>query len=259
MSSPREGGGPNGTRPPAIAAHGVHHVYRSGAEELHVLRGVDLTLAPGEAVAIVGGSGSGKSTLLHLLGALDRPTGGRVELGGQDLAGLDDDTLAEIRNRRIGFVFQFHHLLREFTALENVMMPALIAGRSPRRARELARDLLDSVGLSAREDHVSTELSGGEQQRVAVARALVNEPLVLLADEPSGNLDGATSGRLHDLLFRIREERGVAMVLVTHNPALAGMADRILTLADGVLHAGESVASAPDSRPSDTQATGGLR
>lgn len=220
----------------AVAAHDVHKVYRSGAEELHVLRGIDMKLRAAEAVAIVGGSGSGKSTLLHLLGALDRPSRGRIELGGRDIDGLDDDTLAEIRNRHIGFVFQFHHLLREFSALENVMMPALIAGRSPREAKARARDLLSAVGLSAREEHVSTELSGGEQQRVAVARALVNEPLLLLADEPSGNLDADTSGRLHDLLFRIREERGVAMILVTHNPELAGMADRILTLADGVLH-----------------------
>jgi lipoprotein-releasing system ATP-binding protein len=241
---------------PAIAAHDVHKVYRSGAEELHVLRGVSLELQPGEAVAIVGGSGSGKSTLLHLLGALDRPTEGRIELGGLDIAGLDDDTLAGMRNRGIGFVFQFHHLLREFSALENVMMPALIAGRSAREAKARARRLLDAVGLSEREEHVSTELSGGEQQRVAVARALVNEPLVLLADEPSGNLDGETSARLHDLLFRIREEQGVAMVLVTHNPELAGMADRILTLSGGVLRAEESRDVARQShqgRPADAQ------
>jgi len=228
---------------PVLSARGVHRTYRSGSQELHVLRGIEMQLHAGEAVAIVGGSGSGKSTLLHLLGALDRPTSGRIELGGRDLATLDDDLLAGIRNRQIGFVFQFHHLLREFSALENVMMPALIAGFSPAEARSRARDLLGAVGLSAREEHVSTELSGGEQQRVAVARALVNEPLVLLADEPSGNLDGATSGRLHDLLFRIREERGVAMVLVTHNPTLAGMADRILTLSEGVLSTEVGVAS----------------
>jgi len=246
--------------PVAVAAHDLHKVFRSGAEELHVLRGVSLELRPAEAVAVVGGSGSGKSTLLHLLGALDRPSEGRIDLGGRDIAGLDDDTLADIRNRHIGFVFQFHHLLREFSALENVMMPALIAGRSPRAARARARDLLNAVGLSSREEHASTELSGGEQQRVAVARALVNEPLLLLADEPSGNLDADTSGRLHDLLFRIREERGVAMVLVTHNPELAGMADRILTLADGVLHVeGGDVdggARAPNDAPSDAPPTG---
>jgi len=246
----------------AVGAHDLHKVYRSGAEELHVLRGITMQLRAAEAVAIVGGSGSGKSTLLHLLGALDRPTEGRIELGGRDIAGLDDDTLAEIRNRHIGFVFQFHHLLREFSALENVMMPALIAGRSPREARARARDLLNAVGLSAREEHVSTELSGGEQQRVAVARALVNEPLLLLADEPSGNLDAETSGRLHDLLFRIREERGVAMVLVTHNPELAGMADRILTLADGVLHTegGRIEGEQRDARtPDDVPPTGEVR
>ncbi|MDT8369184.1 MAG: ABC transporter ATP-binding protein [Longimicrobiales bacterium] len=221
--------------PSALRASGVHKVFESGAERLHVLRGADLDLAPGEAVAVVGGSGSGKSTLLHLLGALDRPTRGVIEVGGRDLGELHDDELAEIRNRQIGFVFQFHHLLREFSALENVMMPTLIAGTPVREARQRARELLAAVGLADRETHASSELSGGEQQRVAVARALANDPVVLLADEPSGNLDRDTSLRLHDLLFRIRAERGVAMVLVTHNPELARRADRILQLTDGVL------------------------
>jgi len=261
MNSPTAVGAPRQEQPGArgvvLAARDVHRRYRSGAQELHVLRGAELLLHAGEAVAIVGGSGSGKSTLLHLLGALDRPSSGRIELGGRDLAGLDDDTLAEIRNRRIGFVFQFHHLLREFSALENVMMPALIGGMRPSEAEARARDLLNAVGLSEREDHVSTELSGGEQQRVAVARALVNDPLVLLADEPSGNLDGATSRRLHDLLFRIREERGVAMVLVTHNPQLAGMADRILTLADGALHAERDPEQAGDGVSGQASTSGG--
>ncbi len=234
---------------PALAAHAVHRNYRSGAQELRVLRGLDLAVDPGEAVAIVGGSGCGKSTLLHILGALDRPSEGRIEVGGRSLEDMDDLQLARMRNQQIGFVFQFHHLLREFSALENVMMPALIAGVAPAAARDQARELLAAVGLGQREDHASTELSGGEQQRVAVARALVNDPLVLLADEPSGNLDQETSGRLHDLLFRVREERGVAMVLVTHNPELAARADRILTLSEGVLH---------DSGRVDPRSTGGV-
>jgi lipoprotein-releasing system ATP-binding protein len=246
------------SRRPALEARGVHKTYTSGAGDLHVLRGVDLRLEPGEAVAIVGGSGSGKSTLLHLLGALDRPSSGEIEVGGASLGSLDDDALAGLRNREIGFVFQFHHLLREFNALENVMMPALIAGSSPAKAEARARDLLEAVGLGARTTHQSTELSGGEQQRVAVARALVNEPLVLLADEPSGNLDRETSARLHDLLFRIREERGVAMVLVTHNPVLAARADRILTLEDGVLIPTDR-ADVLAAAAVDMQASGGTR
>jgi lipoprotein-releasing system ATP-binding protein len=188
-------------------------------------------------VAIVGASGAGKSTLLHIVGALDRPSAGEVRLGGEPVAGLGDVQLAALRNRHVGFVFQFHHLLREFTALENVMMPRLIGGASRGAARERARALLATVGLSGREEHKPTELSGGEQQRVAVARALANEPLVLLADEPSGNLDTKTSTQLHDMLFRVREEEGLSMVLVTHNRELAERADRILHLADG--HLGE--------------------
>lgn len=236
--------------PPALRASGVHKVFESGAERLHVLRGVCLDLAPREAVAVVGGSGSGKSTLLHLLGALDRPTSGRIEVGGRALEELGGDELAGIRNRQIGFIFQFHHLLREFSALENVMMPALISGVPIGEARQRARDLLAAVGLAERETHASSELSGGEQQRVAVARALTNDPVVLLADEPSGNLDHETSLRLHDLLFRIRAERGVAMVLVTHNPELAGRADRTLRLTDGVLIS-EGHVRLPDQNPAE--------
>jgi len=203
--------------------------------ELHILRGVDLRIEPGEAVSIVGASGAGKSTLLHILGALDRPTAGEVLLGGRPVAGLDDEELAAVRNRHVGFVFQFHHLLREFTALENVMMPALVGGATLAAARGEARDLLEAVGVSHREGHKPRQLSGGEQQRVAVARALVNRPLVLLADEPSGNLDKQTSERLHDLLFELRAMRGLSMVLVTHNRELAGRADRSLLLAGGRL------------------------
>jgi len=224
---------PPGTRP--LVAQGLRKTYASGAGELRVLEGVDLALDSGEALAVIGASGAGKSTLLHLLGGLDRPTDGTVEVRGRGLTGLSSDSLAAVRNEEIGFVFQFHHLLREFSALENVMMPCLISKVDRKVARQRARELLAEVGLSEREDHRPSQLSGGEQQRVAVARALANDPVVLLADEPSGNLDHHTSERLHDLLFRIREDRGLAMVLVTHNPELAYRADRILKLEDGVV------------------------
>ena len=203
--------------------------------ELEVLQGVDLRVGRGEAVSIVGSSGAGKSTLLHILGALDRPTGGQVRLGGVDLTGLDSDEIATVRNRFVGFVFQFHHLLREFSALENVMMPRLIAGEARAKAEGRAQSLLDSVGLSKRVGHKPWQLSGGEQQRVAVARALANEPEVLLADEPSGNLDARTSEGLHDLLFSLREQWNLSMVLVTHSKELASRADRTLHLEDGKL------------------------
>lgn len=204
-------------------------------QEIHVLRGVDLTVRAGETVSIVGPSGSGKSTLLHLLGGLDRPTDGRVVLGGQPLAELDDQRLAGLRNRFVGFVFQFHHLLREFSAVENVMVPQLIAGVPRERARGRALELLGEVGLEPRSAHRPSELSGGEQQRVAVARALANEPPLLLADEPSGNLDVETSRRLHDLLFELVDGHESAMVLVTHNLRLAERASRRLRLAEGFL------------------------
>lgn len=208
---------------------------QADGSELRVLEGVELRVQPREAVAVVGASGVGKSTLLHLLGALDRPTAGTIRLGGEDLAGLDQAGRAALRSRHVGFVFQFHHLLREFTALENVMMPCLVGGWPEDDARERAEELLRAVGLTERREHRPRELSGGEQQRVAVARALANRPLVLLADEPSGNLDRQTSDRLHDLLFRLREEQSLSMVLVTHNRELARRADRILHLKDGRL------------------------
>lgn len=228
----------DGARAPApLEAQDLEKRFRGGdGGELHILRGVGLRLEPGEAIAVVGASGAGKSTLLHLLGALDRPSAGEVFLGGKPVAGLNDEAVAAVRNRHVGFVFQFHHLLREFTALENVMMPALLAGSGLEEARARAHDLLLAVGVEGREGHKPRQLSGGEQQRVAVARALVNEPLVLLADEPSGNLDSATSERLHDLLFRLREERALSMVIVTHNQDLALRADRRLLLAEGRLH-----------------------
>ena len=202
---------------------------------IEVLKGISFELHKGEAVAITGASGAGKSTLLHLLGALDRPTSGEVLVDGRDVSRIEEDELATVRNRHIGFVFQFHHLLREFTALENVMMPALLAGLGFDEARRRARGLLGEVGLAPREAHKPRQLSGGEQQRVAVARALVNEPLVLLADEPSGNLDTQTGERLHDVLFGLRTKRELSLVLVTHNPDLAGRADRMLRLQDGRL------------------------
>lgn len=203
--------------------------------ELRVLRGVDLRVHVGEAVSVTGASGAGKSTLLHLLGALDRPTSGEVFVDGTPLSGLDDEAVCGIRNHHVGFVFQFHHLLRDFTALENVMMPRLIAGRTRPEAEHGARRLLDSVGLGERLEHRPWQLSGGEQQRVAVARALANGPVVLLADEPSGNLDRRTSEQLHDLLFQLKDDHDLAMVLVTHNRALAARADRVLELDNGIL------------------------
>lgn len=221
---------------PAVRARGLRKVYAGGGgTELTVLDGVDLDVARGEAVAIVGASGAGKSTLLHLLGGLDRPTGGQVTVEGRRLDRLEGETLAAFRNAAIGFVFQFHHLLREFTAEENVMMPQLIGGVERGAARERARELLREVGLTQRSTHRSTELSGGEQQRVAVARALANNPTLILADEPSGNLDTATSDRLHDLFFRLRQEHGVALVLATHNRELADRTDRVLRVREGAL------------------------
>jgi lipoprotein-releasing system ATP-binding protein len=202
---------------------------------IDVLRGIDMSIAPGDSIAIVGPSGSGKSTLLHLLGALDRPTSGDVFLGGRRVADLDDESLAALRNRYVGFVFQFHHLLRDFTALENVMIPQLVAGASRKAAEERARDLLDQVGLMPRASHRPKKLSGGEQQRVAVARALANAPPLLLADEPSGNLDAEATGRLHDLLFELLERHQSALVVVTHDSALADRAGRTLRLDAGRL------------------------
>lgn len=218
---------------PVLVARNLHKVYRTGPEELHVLRGLSLEVNRGEVLAIVGASGTGKSTLLHLLGGLDRPTAGELLLEGQGLQGLSDTQLAGVRNRKIGFVFQFHYLLPEFTAQENVQMPALIAGRDPAEATLKAETLLQSVGLEARKAHKPSELSGGEQQRTAIARALMNDPLILLADEPTGNLDRTTAEGVHELLSGIAKQGGKAFVIATHNEALAEKADRILRLVDG--------------------------
>jgi len=223
-------------RPPVVEAEALRKVYlEEDGGELTVLEGVEVQVRAGEFVAIVGASGTGKSTLLHLLGLLDRPTSGLVRLDGRSTAEMDDAERATIRNRRIGFVFQFHHLLREFTALENVMMPLLIAGGEADAAAARARDLLEQVGLGGRLTHRPGELSGGERQRVAVARALANQPAAILADEPSGNLDWHTSEQLHDLLVRIRDTHDAAMVIATHNRELADRADRVLQLRDGRL------------------------
>ncbi|HET9454491.1 MAG TPA: ABC transporter ATP-binding protein [Gemmatimonadaceae bacterium] len=202
---------------------------------LTVLDAVGLQVRRGEMVAVVGSSGAGKSTLLHLLGALDRPTSGRVVVGGQDLSTLDESALATLRNRQVGFVFQFHHLLREFSALENVAIPLRIAGATAADAERRAREMLERVGLSGRMTHRPSELSGGEQQRTAVARALVVDPAILLADEPSGNLDHANAERLHDLFSQLSRDLEIAMVIVTHNRSLAARADRVLLLEDGRL------------------------
>jgi lipoprotein-releasing system ATP-binding protein len=219
-----------------LIAQGVRKVYEGGdGTPLEVLAGVDLEVRRGEFVSIVGASGAGKSTLLHLLGALDRATEGRLALDGVEYAMATDAQLGEVRNRKLGFIFQFHHLLREFTALENVMMPLLIGGQPAQAAEARARELLDVVGLSERLSHRPAALSGGEQQRVAVARALANDPDVVLADEPSGNLDHAHSERLHDLLASLTREFETALVVVTHNRLLAARADRVLAMEGGRL------------------------
>jgi lipoprotein-releasing system ATP-binding protein len=210
--------------------------YRGGdGGTITILDGVNLEVLRGEMLAVVGASGAGTSTLLHLLGALDQPNRGTVRIGGQALVGRNDEELSALRNRSVGFVFQFHHLLREFTALENVMMPLRIAGWDTARARARARELLDRVGLSGRTEHKPAALSGGEQQRTAVARALAIDPIVLLADEPSGNLDHMNSERLHDLFAELSRDLEIAMVIATHNRSLAARADRTLLLEDGRL------------------------
>jgi lipoprotein-releasing system ATP-binding protein len=203
--------------------------------KLYVLRGINLTIESGEILAIVGASGAGKSTLLHLLGTLDRPTSGKVFYDQTDVFGMSDDQIADFRNRQIGFVFQFHHLLPEFTAFENVAMPALITGKTLPEVRDRAMELLEQVGLKEKGDAKPTQLSGGEQQRVAVARALMNTPRVILADEPSGNLDTENANQLHALLWQLSRERGQTIAVVTHNESLAKSADRVVRIQDGVI------------------------
>jgi lipoprotein-releasing system ATP-binding protein len=200
---------------------------------LEVLRGVDMEIRDGEMIGIVGPSGAGKSTLLHCIGTLDVPTSGTIRLAGEEVTRLSGSRLAELRNRTIGFVFQFHHLLPEFTALENVLMPGLVQGKPKRELETRAHALLEEVGLKERVQHRPGELSGGEQQRVALARALYLEPRLLLADEPTGNLDTATSAQVHELFFAINKQRGTTIVVVTHNPVLAERMARVVTLQDG--------------------------
>jgi len=200
---------------------------------LEVLRGIDLNIYPGEILAIVGPSGAGKSTLLHCIGTLDLPTSGRIRLAGEELTTMSSSRLAAVRNREVGFVFQFHHLLPEFNALENVLLPGLIRGKSRKEMEARARALLGEVGLSERATHRPGELSGGEQQRVAIARALALDPKLVLADEPTGNLDSATSDAIHDLFFQINREHGTTIVVVTHNPSFAMSMPRVVHMMDG--------------------------
>ncbi|NOY83418.1 MAG: ABC transporter ATP-binding protein [Nitrospirae bacterium] len=211
----------------------LHRSFRMSDESLHILKGVTFDIKAGEMLAIVGPSGVGKSTLLTLLGALDRPTSGKVFFEDIDLFAQTDLELAQFRNQKIGFIFQFHHLLHEFTALENVMMPGLISRRSQKKLKTAALELLDGVGLSHRVHHKPGELSGGEQQRVAIARALVLNPKLILADEPTGNLDTHTSDEVFELLRTLNRERGMTFVLVTHNEKLSLQADRLITMVDG--------------------------
>ena len=220
-----------------IRATDIHKSFGT----LEVLKGVSIEVAQGEVVSIVGASGAGKTTLLQIIGTLSRPDGGRVEIDGRDVSALGDRALSQFRNERIGFVFQFHHLLAEFTAFENVCIPGLI-GRRPRADVERrASELLDMMGLAARRDHKPGQLSGGEQQRVAIARALVNSPAVLLADEPSGNLDSHNRDEIHRLFFDLRERLGQTVVIVTHDENLAAMADRKITMSDGLILGCETV------------------
>ncbi len=214
----------------------IHKQYRAGiSNQLNVLKGVSLSFNSGEIISVVGQSGAGKSTLVHILGLLDRPSSGEIIFEGKDVTNLSDEQISKIRNLNIGFVFQFHHLLPEFTALENVMMPAMIARKIGKVEIEKAKEFLNEVGLDQRENHRPNELSGGEQQRVAVARSLMNSPKIIFADEPSGNLDAENAEKLHDLLFNLRKKYNQSFVIVTHNKELANRSDRIITLSNGMI------------------------
>lgn len=218
-----------------LLAENIHREFETANSVLPVLRGINLTLEKGETAAITGASGVGKSTLLHILGGLDKPTSGRVRISDLALEGKSETELARFRNKKVGFVFQFHYLLEDFSALENVMVPMFLAGADKRSAKERAERILGRVGLIDRAAHRPHQLSGGEQQRVAVARALANDPEILLADEPSGNLDTATGNRLHDLMFELNEDRRTSLVIATHNRELASRCQREFRMADGKL------------------------
>ncbi len=220
---------------PVLALRSITRTYRQGDRTLEIFRDLDLQVAPGEVVALVGPSGAGKSSLLHIAGLLERPTGGRVEVAGRDCTGLPDSERTRMRRLAIGFVYQFHHLLPEFTALENVVLPQLIAGASKHEARDRAAGLLDRLGLNPRSAHRPGELSGGEQQRVAIARALANRPLLLLADEPTGNLDPRTAERVHHEFLHLIVEEGLGAMIATHNHDLAHQMHRVLRLDEGRL------------------------
>jgi lipoprotein-releasing system ATP-binding protein len=242
-----------------VIVEDLHKSFQHMGRRLEVLRGIDLNIYAGQILAIVGASGAGKSTLLHCIGTLDLPSAGRIRLGGEELTTMSSSRLAAVRNRNIGFVFQFHHLLPEFNALENVMLPGLIQGKSRREMEKRSAALLEEVGLSHRVTHRPGELSGGEQQRVAVARALTLDPKLLLADEPTGNLDSATSDAIHDLFFQINRQHGTTIVVVTHNSAFAESMPRVVRMRDGKVETddvgrnqrapGESTSAAPVEAP----------
>ena len=223
---------------PVLAAEGLDRRFWDGDREIQVLEGISFQVGDGEAVAVTGSSGSGKSTLLHLLGGLDRPSGGRVFVGGRDIHALSEKARGAMRNRELGFVYQFHHLMPEFDALENVMMPLLVRRQGRSEAAEAARETLERVGLGERIHHKPSELSGGQRQRTAIARAVVTRPRLILADEPTGNLDERTAERIHQLLLALNRDLGTAIVVVTHDPDLAGKMQRRLRLHEGRLEAG---------------------
>jgi lipoprotein-releasing system ATP-binding protein len=216
-----------------VVIEDLHKSFQHMGRTLEVLKGINLNIYPGEVIAVVGPSGAGKSTMLHCIGTLDLPTSGRIRLNGEELTTMNSTRLAAVRNREIGFVFQFHHLLPEFNALENLMLPGLIQNRPKKEMEKRAQALLEEVGLKDRGTHRPGELSGGEQQRVAIARALALEPKLLLADEPTGNLDTGTSDSIHDLFFEINREHGTTIVVVTHNPGFAESMPRVVRMTDG--------------------------
>lgn len=243
---------------PLVVIENLHKSFEHMGRTLEVLRGIDLVIQEGEVLSVVGQSGAGKSTLLHCIGTLDLPTSGSLRLGGEELTKMSSSRLAAVRNRMIGFIFQFHHLLPEFTALENVMMPGLIQRRSKKDMEKRAAALLTEVGLAHRATHRPGELSGGEQQRVAVARALSLEPKLILADEPTGNLDSATSDSIHELFFEINQRHGTTIIVVTHNPAFAESMPRVVRMKDGRVERDDRGANATRRSRSELAAEGAL-